>query len=112
MADGGTKRIQRRRTKGWRLPEGAVYVGRPTRWGNPFQVGESYPRGPLHRGGVVTVRDRAHAVDLYKAWLFHQQRAADLIPELHGKDLACWCPLDQPCHAEFLLDIANDRGGI
>lgn len=35
------KRIQRRRTKGWRMPEGAVYVGRPTKWGNPFDFRRS-----------------------------------------------------------------------
>jgi hypothetical protein len=40
------ERIQRKRTKGWRMPENAVYVGRPTKWGNPYQVGKMYiPEG-------------------------------------------------------------------
>lgn len=39
--DGRPKRIQRKRTKGWRMPEGAIYVGRPTKWGNPAKVGDS-----------------------------------------------------------------------
>ena len=57
------QRIQLSRKKGWRKPEGAVTVARPSRWGNPFKVGAPAPTtGEL-------VRDRAHAVDLYRAWL-------------------------------------------
>lgn len=63
------KRIQRRRTKGWRMPPGAVYVGRPT-----------------------VLADR---VD---------------VSELRGRDLACWCPLDAPCHADLLIELANSGG--
>jgi len=80
------KRIQRRRTKGWRMPEGAVYVGRPTRFGNPFRTG-------------VPAMD----VDAYRGWISQAQARAFL----RGKDLACWCKLDQPCHADVLLEIAN-----
>ena len=83
------ERILRRRTKGWRMPEGAVYVGRGTKWGNPFKIGED-------------ARDRKHAVELYEAWVDLDAR------ELAGKDLACWCPLDEPCHAYVLLKLAND----
>jgi Domain of unknown function (DUF4326) len=82
-------RIQLRRTRGWRKPPGAVVVSRPGRWGNPFPV----------VGG-----DRATAVEQYRAWL----PTSGLDPaELRGRDLACWCPLDQPCHADVLLREAN-----
>lgn len=103
-------RIQRKRTKGWRKPEGAVYVGRPSKWGNPFEIGLHYgssgPNGEWSRSVYVDSPETATAV---------YQRAADLghpaIPhdksELRGKDLMCWCPLDRPCHADMLLEIAN-----
>ncbi len=102
------QRIQLRRTKGWRKPEGAVNVARPSRWGNPFRVGDTYPKwdSPLSTGEWY-VRDTATAVDLYRRWLFHQRRSENLVPELRGRDLACWCPLDQPCHADVLLELAN-----
>lgn len=96
------KRIQRKRTKGWRMPEGAVYVGRPTKWGNPFRVipGET-------NGSTL-------AVGRYRRWLeevkfrgFFPHRVPSQVGELRGKDLACWCSLDQPCHADVLLEIAN-----
>lgn len=110
-------RIQRRRTAEWRMPENAVYVGRPSRWGNPFALGEpcddSLYRNaliggvPLARRGVV--EDRAHAVELFRFWLMAKVpfTEADVRRELAGKDLACWCPLDQPCHADVLLELAN-----
>ena len=81
------KRIQRKRTKGWRMPDRrrAVYVGRPTQWGNPFKSGD---------------RD----VSRYEAEIAPR---LDLT-SLRGMDLICWCPLDgQPCHADVLLRLAN-----
>jgi hypothetical protein len=88
------ERIQLRRTKGWRKPVGAVVVARPTRWGNPFKVGEP---------GIRTAED---AVRLYRQWLSGAP-VRDRVSELAGCDLACWCPLDQPCHADLLLELAN-----
>jgi hypothetical protein len=105
------QRIRLSRAKGWRKPAGAIVVTRPTKWGNPYKVGESVHVGPAWAGRDTIVRDRAHAVELYRAWLFNQRRADYLIPELAGHDLCCWCPLDQPCHADVLLDIAN-QGGV
>ena len=97
------KRIQLKRTKGWRKPEGTIVVARPSKWGNPFRVG-----GPAHcDGAVTTVRDRAHAVDLYRRWIIDQEWLLESIPDLRGRDLACWCPLGQPCHADVLLERAN-----
>jgi hypothetical protein len=117
------ERIQRKRTQGWRMPEGAVYVGRPTDWGNPWSVGDGYTAtvqpacDPARNNGRVIGESDAEvsafvlspeqAVALYEgAWLTDdmRKRARD---ELSGKDLACWCPLDQPCHADVLLEIAN-----
>jgi hypothetical protein len=96
-------RIQRQRTNGWRMPANAVYVGRPTRWGNPFPVAKYQD-----------------AVRLFADWLSHTEPGRALAEsarqELRGKDLACWCRPDQPCHADVLLDLANkprpeERGG-
>jgi len=110
-----------RRTKGWRKPEGAIVVARPSRWGNPFKVGEYYrqcwtfPPGRDYVVDEFTVADRQHAVDLFTRWIDTgwpgavEMRSA--IPDLRGRDLACWCPLDQPCHADVLLDLANRRPG-
>jgi hypothetical protein len=102
------RRIQRQRTRGWRMPAGAVYVGRPTRWGNPWTIGKI---GPYNRSPV----DPVGAVGLFSDMLTdHALRAAVGYPSddvirryLAGRDLACWCPLDQPCHADVLLEIAN-----
>lgn len=126
------KRIQRKRTKGWRMPEGALYVGRPTRWGNPFAVMNGDRQGWLvwddrdHLGWVdyetsggfiaafPTKREAiASAVATYSAWLKATRRREgerdplEHIADLAGRNLACWCPLDQPCHADVLLAISN-----
>lgn len=106
------KRIQRKRTKGWKMPKGAVYVGRPTVWGNPFVVGEFYgwydPDTSEVVGPFRPVKDRREAVSFYREWIRDKH---DLIESakkvLRGKDLVCWCPLDQPCHADILLELAN-----
>ena len=97
------KRIQRKRIKGWRMPDGAVYVGRPTKWGNPFQVGKGIPFLPGRK-----VADNRHAASLFAAHALQEEALiAAARAELRGKDLACWCPLDRPCHADILLAIAN-----
>lgn len=93
------KRIQRKRSKGWRMPEGAVYVGRPTRWGNPYKI------------GFLCV-DAQEAVDTFAGQLLVMQKDDPeyfrrWLAPLKGKDLACWCPLDKPCHADVLLRLAN-----
>lgn len=78
------------------MPKGAVYVGRPTRWGNPYHV-----------SGVTTA---AAAVELYRDYLRRAPSQGEVtqgLERLRGKNLACWCPLDQPCHADVLLELAN-----
>lgn len=102
------KRIQRKRTKGWRMPAGAVYVGRPTKWGNPYAVGLAF--FDLTRDGIenaVVVQDAAHAVQLFRERCRWPAISGPAIRELRGKDLVCWCPLDEPCHADVLLEWAN-----
>lgn len=105
------KRIQRRRTKNWRMPEGAIYVGHPSVFGNPFDW---------------RILGRQGAARLYRKWLepegdakfpkFSTQREKLLarLPELRGHDLCCWCSeLDKNddsvyCHANILLELANE----
>ena len=112
------KRIQRQRIRGWRMPENAVYVGRPTKWGNPFKVGEWVrDDSPLAAyldvpGGwtmlsCVKILTAQQAVDAHCAWLMEYPPLMAALPELLGKDLACWCPLDSECHADVLLYWAN-----
>ncbi|MFE9232029.1 DUF4326 domain-containing protein [Cellulosimicrobium funkei] len=112
------QRIQQRRTKGWRKPEGAVAVGRGTKWGNPVRIISERPGGPfnLERDGVGFIASHA---DIASARTSAARRLRDLVhlglapsideirAELAGKDLMCWCPLDQPCHADVLLELAN-----
>lgn len=98
------ERIQRRRTKGWRMPPGAIYVGRPTKWGNPWQI---EPGALSAQGAVDAYRDSIRQNDA-GARFHHNCPTSEYIREhLSGKDLACWCPLDQPCHADVLLRIAR-----
>ena len=102
------KRIQRKRTKGWKMPEGAVYVGRPTIWGNPFSVDDE----TLNTDGTLTAESCVMLFRVYVKGVLEEPSDFDTLREwimkpLRGKNLACWCPLDQPCHADVLLEIAN-----
>lgn len=99
-------RIQRQRTKGWRMPPNTVYVGRPSRWGNSYQPGALTARPGI--GGFVRPTEVDECVALYREDIERLVQAApDALKSLRGKNLACWCPLDQPCHADVLLEIAN-----
>lgn len=94
------QRVQRKRTKGYRLPEGAVYVGRPTVFGNPYRVGDWW------LGQQMTRRDTARRYSLTLA-LGLSPEFARALEDLRKCDLVCWCPLDQPCHADVLLELVN-----
>lgn len=109
------ERIQRKRTKGWRMPEGAVYVGRPGKWGNPWTVVQALGGWCLAvRGNAATgmYATEAEAMQgLMKAYAMWAEVRRDEIQEhLRGKDLACWCPPGAVCHADVLLEIANGGG--
>lgn len=111
------QRIRRPRRKGAPLPAGAVYVGRPTLWGNPFmdRPGIGHARGVILHAKWLEGRIGAHmlenmgfslgeieALDRLRARVLHR------LPDLAGKDLACWCPLTSAwCHAATLLQRAN-----
>ncbi|WP_087483552.1 DUF4326 domain-containing protein [Brachybacterium massiliense] len=147
------QRIQQRRTKGWRKPEGAVAVGRGTKWGNPFKVGDAQVRMPALDGGDWEHEGRLHKTSGESHAFYHSAPLGEPMPvtwhqvedataeqcvrlfaerigaeplvhygvrvtdheefraavraELAGRDLMCWCPLDQPCHADVLLELAN-----
>jgi hypothetical protein len=73
------------------IPADAVYVGRPTKWGNPYVIGKDGTRDEV--------------IAKYAQWLEFSGRVLDL-PELRGKDLVCWCaPL--ACHGDVLVKYAN-----
>jgi hypothetical protein len=117
------QRIQLRRTKGWRKPEGAVVVSRPSKWGNPFKVVEIQgmwrvvdERGQIWISHVSRDQAARWAVDLFD---LHTGPMGDFewgdehdVMALRGHDLCCWCPLDRPCHADVLLRIANAPAGV
>ncbi|WP_280245559.1 DUF4326 domain-containing protein [Nocardia abscessus] len=109
------ERIQLRRTAGWCKPPGAVVVARPSKWGNPFTITDA--------AEAEYENPRRACVSHYRAWLeghdsysdtydigrstFDRRWAREHLAELRGKDLCCWCPPDQPCHADVLLELAN-----
>lgn len=100
------KRIQRKRTKGWVMPPNTVYVGRGSIWGNPFKGDDAVEK--YQKAFNIFAAGKK----LLKEWKDNGSCTAILIDPsfvkgLKGKDLACWCPLDKPCHADFLLEIAN-----
>jgi hypothetical protein len=116
------RRIQRLRTGGWKMPGGAVYVGRPGKWGNPFKAGVEVRRDsplwpyiamavPGGTGGFAAVTPfTAEIITAAYGWWFIEQPHLMLTVtgELGGRDLVCWCKPDSACHADFLLGMAND----
>lgn len=130
------RRVQLRRTKGWRMPENTVSVARPGPFGNPARVvldeimgsgeedenGDEILEGPwaclISREGhakagwwfATKAEAVAKAVNYYQYLMTQSPGRAsrqEQAATLRGKNLACWCPLDQPCHADVLLEIAN-----
>lgn len=121
-------RIQRKRTKGWRIPGGAVSVTRLGRFGNPFRIGHHYKRG-VHAGiprmglqfiyieayegyqdeTYTTIKTAAEAVEWFEWYCttFNADRIKEIQANLRGKDLACFCKEGAPCHADALLRLAN-----
>jgi hypothetical protein len=101
-------RIQRKRTKGWKMPANAVSVTRPGRFGNPFRVSDgscTHPDcGPKSHPPTTAQK----AVDAFRRWIEgHPALIAMVREKLRGRDLACWCKPGDPCHADVLLEIAN-----
>ncbi len=73
--------------------DGAVLVARPSRWGNPYSI-EEY--------------GREQAIEMYERWLLANDELLAQLPGLRGKRLACYCKLDEPCHADVLARLANE----
>ena len=105
------RRVQLSRRKGWKMPENTVKVDRTTKWGNPFIVGEHGTRAECVRlfelllGGYLCIS--ANNADAQNAYMKMARRDRE---QLRGKNLACWCPPDAPCHADVLLVMANATG--
>lgn len=111
-------RIQLSLAKGWRMPPNTVKVDRSTKWGNPFTVAGCRAAGLQGTDAAIAAR----CVEAFRVWLGPMWRAnwdgpeseapraaiLDNISELRGKNLACWCPPGAPCHADILLEIANE----
>lgn len=118
-------RIQRRRVKGWKMPPNTVSVTRGTQFGNPFRVGGRYKWGGLTKSGIdalmiymeagipderfALIETNEQAVEWFRKYITeHFKELGERAKrELRGKNLACFCPLDRPCHADVLLEIAN-----
>ena len=73
-----------------------IYIGRPSKWGNPFVLG---PDG-----------DRATVIQKYREWILTQPELLDALPELYGKTLGCWCS-PMPCHGDVLRELVEQRRG-
>lgn len=103
------QRIQLRRTKGWRMPDGTVKVDRSSKWGNPCRV----VKRPLDTNEYATAEE---AVAAFRHDIMHPEELPwpiltieEIRRELRGKSLACWCKPGDPCHADVLLEIANSQ---
>ena len=96
------QRIQRKRTKGFRLPEGTVSVCRPGRWGNP------YPTAKKFEWTLKAILE-CQPPQCETAEIRHMIRIAENLNLLSGKNLACWCKVGEECHADVLIDLANQK---
>lgn len=121
------RRIQRKRIKGWKMPPNTVYVGRTrseltAEFANPFRVGGYFKMGSGKGGfgfswlqampgyedaSFTRIETNNDAVAWFKEYRRRYPFNPDKLESLRGKNLACWCPLDQPCHADVLLELAN-----
>ena len=105
------KRIQMTRNRPWRCdaPD-AVIIARPSKWGNPFKIGKSVCSGSGRDFECREIETRQDAVDAFRTMLAMPDRNypsdAEIAAELAGRDVACWCPLDAPCHGDVLLEHA------
>lgn len=115
-------RVELLRKKGWKMPPNTIKVTRPSKWGNPFRIGGYFmigdprPDSPFRMSwceampayadsNFVWIENAAMAVDFFRRLMatgYHKDLSA-----LRGKNLACWCKLGHPCHADVLLELAN-----
>jgi len=109
-------RIQLRRTKGWRMPPNTMIVDRRTKWGNPFKVGVVVTDEKIFEDTMfgevdeILINNTEEAVESYEILIKELIELEKLdLSEITGKNLACWCGLDKPCHADILLQLANNK---
>lgn len=110
------ERVQLSRRKGWRMPPNTVKVDRATKWGNPYVVGPHGTRKQCVKFFALSMcnmdvlgyktGDGRWTIDVMRE--YRKMLRANIF-RLRGKNLACWCPLDAPCHADILLQIAADH---
>lgn len=110
---GTPRRVQRKRAKGWKMPPDTVSVTRPGQFGNPFPVDCYGHAGAVDRfrrlmTGHMSTREMSESSYYGQASLpFQRNYIRGGLHLLRGKNLACWCALDKPCHADVLLELAN-----
>lgn len=101
-------RIKRERIKDWRMPENTIYVGRPSKWGNPFTGDDAvvdYKECLLNNTMTYYYyNDKEEAFKQYERFRW----ICENISQLKGKNLACWCGLDKECHIDVLLEFVNN----
>lgn len=99
------RRIQRDRSKGWRMPENTVYVGNGSSWASGSRwrdlLEDGYDRKTAHQVAMEAFEDNLAMND----WEYPS--ASAIVSGLRGKNLACWCQLQYGCHADLLLKAAN-----
>lgn len=117
---GRPHRVQLKRKAGWKMPPNTRSVARPGRFGNPFYVADTpKPKKPVEepiRDGNWDIftdpmwcQTAAEAVEKFEEHVLHDKRLREIIrTELRGFNLACFCSLNDPCHADTLLRIANE----
>lgn len=103
------QRVQRKRSRGWRMPDNTTSVCRPGTWGNPFVVTTKIKPGN-HVGGAwyIAVPTAEDAVECYRLMIEQKPEMLKAArDELRGRNLACFCKIGDPCHGDVLLEIAN-----
>lgn len=97
-------RIQRKRTKDFRLPGGAVWIGRASAWHNPFPWPQMF-RAWLLLGWTRPTKETPQELAARRTWIIEH------LHELRGKQLACWCPVGtvKECHGDVLVQLANNQ---
>lgn len=109
------ERIQLKRTKGWRMPAGVVHVARPSRWGNPWAIRQNssgvwYCDGPgisTHPAAGMCGNEEGARLMAVRLHRDKCERGEYDLEQLRGKNVACFCSLDQACHGDNYLDFAN-----
>jgi hypothetical protein len=101
------ERIQRKREKGWKAPTNTVFVGRGTKWANPYWPGVSVQLKGNGTHRHMTAEDALARYRRDLPYLIDKNFGPLDISELRGKNLMCWCKIGAPCHADILLEVAN-----